>query len=129
MFAYATLGARDADASRAFYDAALGAIGWGCHADFPGWRAYSEGGRGEGFTLWIGKPYDGAEATRGNGTMIGLPAPSRAAVDAFHAAALAHGGSDEGAPGPRESYGPNWYAAYVRDPTGNKLAAVFNSVA
>ena len=51
-------------------------------------------------------------------------AASRAAVDAFHAAALAHGGSDAGAPGLRPHYGPGFYAGYVRDPDGNKLNAV-----
>ncbi len=50
-----------------------------------------------------------------------LAAPTRAAVDAAHAAALAHGGSDEGAPGLRTAYAPDYYAAYVRDPDGNKL--------
>ena len=58
--------------------------------------------------------------------MIGFPATSHEQVQAFHAAALAHGGSDDGAPGPREHYGPDWYSAYVRDPSGNKLSIVFN---
>ncbi|MCU0775710.1 MAG: VOC family protein, partial [Ideonella sp.] len=55
-----------------------------------------------------------------------FPAGSAAQVDAFHAAAIARGAFDEGAPGPRPSYGPTWYSAYLRDPTGNKIAAVFN---
>ncbi len=67
---------------------------------------------------------DGAPATPGNGTMVSFLASSRAAVDAFHAAALAHGGTDEGAPGLRPQYGAQFYAAYVRDPDGNKLNAV-----
>ena len=71
-------------------------------------------------------PFDGGEAGVGNGTMVGFPAASPEEVDAFHAAALANGGSDEGAPGPRPHYGPDWYAGYVRDPTGNKLSVVFN---
>ena len=58
--------------------------------------------------------------------MIGFPAAAQSVVDAFHAAALAHGGTDEGPPGPRPHYGPDWYYAYVRDPSGNKLAIVFN---
>ena len=56
--------------------------------------------------------------------MVSFLAQSRAAVDAFHAAALAHGGTDEGAPGLRPQYGAQFYAAYVRDPDGNKLNAV-----
>ncbi len=126
MQVYVTLGARDAEASRKFYDAVLGTIGWKIHFEFPGWVAYSAGGTGEEFVLWIATPFDGAPASAGNGVMVGFPAKSRAEVDAFHAAALARGGSDEGAPGPRPHYGPNWYSAYVRDPSGNKLAIVLN---
>ena len=123
---YVTLGARDADASNRFYDAVMATIGWSSHMAFPGWRAYSQGGSGKGLTVWICAPVDGQPASAGNGTMLGLAANTRTEVDAFHAAAMAHGGSDEGAPGPRPDYGPDWYAAYLRDPTGNKLAIVHN---
>ena len=123
---YVTLGARDAAASNAFYDAVLATIGWASHMNFPGWRAYSKGGAGAGFTFWVCAPFNGEPATAGNGTMLGLAAVSNDEVDAFHAAALASGGTDEGAPGPRPMFGPNWYSAYVRDPTGNKLAIVYN---
>ena len=127
MSAYVTIGASDSETSNRFYDAVLGAIGWSSHMNFEGWRAYSEGGSGEGFTVWIARPFDGGDASAGNGSMTGLPASTREQVDAFHAAALANGGSDEGAPGLRPHYGPNWYAAYVRDPVGNKLAAICRS--
>jgi predicted lactoylglutathione lyase len=70
-------------------------------------------------------PYDGRPAAVGNGVMVSFLARSPAAVDAFHAAGLAHGGSDEGAPGLRPEYGSGFYAAYLRDPDGNKLNAVF----
>lgn len=123
---YVTLGANHADAANTFYDAVMATIGWLSHIEYPGGRAYSKEGRGEGLTLWIGAPFDGGPASAGNGTMLGLAATSHAQVDAFHAAALANGGTDEGAPGPRPHYGPDWYAAYVRDPSGNKLAVVFN---
>lgn len=72
----------------------------------------------------IGRPYDGLPAQAGNGQMIALQAPSRAAVDAAHAAALAHGGGCEGAPGLRPHYHANYYGAYFRDPEGNKLCVV-----
>nr|WP_277991143.1 VOC family protein [Sphingomonas panni] len=75
--------------------------------------------------MWACTPFDGAPASAGNGAMIGFFVDSQTQVDAFHAAAMAHGGSDEGAPGLRP-YGPNWYAAYLRDPAGNKLAVVHN---
>lgn len=58
--------------------------------------------------------------------MVGFMAKTYAEVDAFHAAAMAHGGSDEGGPGPRPHYRPKWYAAYMRDPAGNKIAIVCN---
>lgn len=127
MNMYVTLGASDATISNAFYDATLAVIGWKSHVAFPGWRAYSDDGRGEGLIVWVAKPFNKEAATSGNGTMVGFVAKSHAEVDAFHAAALAHGGSDDGAPGHRPHYGPNWYAAYLRDPVGNKLAIVFNS--
>lgn len=121
---YVTLGANDPAVSNMFYDAVLATIGWSSHRNFPGWRAYSDGGRGEGLILWVCRPFDGGPAGAGNGAMLGFAAPSRAAVDAFHAAAMAHGGGNEGAPGERPHYGPDWYAAYLRDPAGNKLAVV-----
>jgi hypothetical protein len=75
--------------------------------------------------LWLMKmPFDGKVASAGNGAMVGLIAQTRAQVDAFHASALANGGSCEGKPGLREAYGPNMYLAYVRDPMGNKFSAM-----
>jgi len=123
---YATLGASDAATTATFYDAVLATIGWAVRNVFPGWRSYSKNGGPDGFTLWLCTPFDGGDPSVGNGTMIGFPAAAQADVDAFHAAALAHGGTDDGPPGPRTHYGPDWYSAYVRDPSGNKLAIVFN---
>ena len=62
-------------------------------------------------------PFDGGRASHGNGVDVAFDAPSQEAVDAFHAAALAHGGSDEGGPGLRPQYSPTFYSAYVRDAT------------
>jgi catechol 2,3-dioxygenase-like lactoylglutathione lyase family enzyme len=119
---YVTLGARDHDAACAFYDVVLATVGWAAHQDFPGWRGYSEGGANDaGATLWVCRPFDGAAASSGNGTMMAFTVDDPAKVDAFHAAAMANGGSDEGAPGPRGDGG--FYAAYFRDPDGNKLNA------
>lgn len=73
--------------------------------------------------FWINHPFDRQPATVGNGSMPAFDASSRAAVDAFHAAAIAHGGTDDGAPGIRHFH-PNFYACYVRDPDGNKLSAL-----
>ena len=74
--------------------------------------------------IFIYYPFDEKLATWGNGTHVAFVADSRTAVDEFHKAALANGGLDEGAPGIRKNYLPNYYAAYVRDPDGNKLQAV-----
>ena len=122
MFAYATIGVLDMAASIDFYDAVIGTLGgarFHTGDDFVGYRIGDE----DQPALWICHPYDKQAARPGNGIMVGLKAPSRAAVDAFHAAALANGGSCEGKPGLRD-YGPDVYLAYVRDPTGNKLSAV-----
>jgi catechol 2,3-dioxygenase-like lactoylglutathione lyase family enzyme len=71
----------------------------------------------------VGSPYAG-EASCGNGQMVALQAPSRSAVDAAYATALAHGGSSEGEPGLRPEYHAHYYGAYFRDPDGNKLCVV-----
>lgn len=71
----------------------------------------------------------GTNDSVGNGGMIAFRATSWQQVDQFHATALSHGGSSEGAPGLRPIYGANFYAAYVRDPDGNKLAAVCRGLA
>ena len=74
--------------------------------------------------IFVYYPFDDKPATVGNGSHVAFLAETRTAVDDFYKAALANGGEDEGAPGIREEYMPNYYAAYVRDPDGNKLQAV-----
>jgi catechol 2,3-dioxygenase-like lactoylglutathione lyase family enzyme len=121
-FLYLTLGTNDLTRAARFYDAALAPVGMIRRATEDTEVGY--GLPGDTRTrLWITLPFDGQPATVGNGTMPALVAPSQQAVKAFHAAALANGGSDEGAPGLRP-YGPAFFAAYVRDPDGNKLSAV-----
>lgn len=122
MFLYQTLGSNDLARSKAFYDpvmAALGHVLRGQDGDEIGYGP-ADAPRTQ---LWITHPYNGAQATFGNGAMIAFAAPSRAAVDAFHAAGLHNGGTDEGAPGLRP-YGAHFYACYLRDPDGNKISAV-----
>ncbi|MFM7335058.1 MAG: VOC family protein [Tabrizicola sp.] len=121
-FLYLTLGTNDLERAARFYDAALAPLGMIRRA-----TEATEVGYGlpddRRTRLWITLPFDGKPATVGNGSMPALVAPDQEAVRAFHRAALAHGGTDEGAPGLRP-YGPAFYAAYVRDPDGNKLSAV-----
>lgn len=121
-FLYLTLGTNDLARAARFYDAALAPLGLIRRATEPTELGYGlpEDRRTR---LWITLPVDGKPATTGNGTMPALIAPSQQAVREFHTAALANGGSDEGAPGLRP-HGPAFFAAYVRDPDGNKLSAV-----
>ena len=121
MFLYLTLGTNDAARARRFYDPTLATIGLVPLQAGADECSYGPPGASDP-VLYVGKPFDGQPATRGNGTMLALTAPTRAAVHAFHTAALAHGGTDEGAPGLR--YAENFFSCYVRDPDGNKLSAV-----
>ncbi len=124
MVSYITIGADDTDVATAFYDAVLGALGHRQVWRQGSWAGYGPEGDDHG-TILICSPFDEHAARAGNGIMVGLHADSPAQVDAFHAAALANGGTSEGAPGPRETYGEGYYLAYVRDPTGNKLSAFY----
>jgi catechol 2,3-dioxygenase-like lactoylglutathione lyase family enzyme len=131
MFTYVYLGTNDLARATRFYDATLAALGLQrCITNDPdwdrisaGWGTYEDGGVRE-LALWVGTPFNQQPATTGNGSMVAFKAGSWKEVDGFHAAALANGGSSEGAPGLRPQYSPDFYAAYVRDPDGNKLAAV-----
>ena len=124
MFSHIIVGARDLDAMAAFYDAVLAPLGL-VRDD-----SYEDGGPAGATWIVPGRPwqqffvqlpFNGLPATWGNGTQVSFMAPSQAAVDAAWQAALAGGGFDEGTPGVREHYGPDYYAAYCRDIEGNKL--------
>jgi predicted lactoylglutathione lyase len=120
MIGYTTVGTNDLKRAAAFYDALLAEMGakramemdtfiaWATAPDTP--------------MVCVIKPFDGKAATVGNGVMVALAANSKEQVDAIHKKALALGGKDEGAPGPR---GPGFYAGYFRDLDGNKLNAFF----
>ena len=121
MLGHISFGVRDLAQAMVFYDAVLVSLGWV--------RLWSEIPRGVGY----GPPEGGEElnlfahadaAPPGPGFHLAFDAPGRAAVDAFHAAALAYGGSDRGAPGVRLDYGPAYYACFVTDPEGYRLEAV-----
>ena len=126
MFSYICLGTNDLPCSVAFFDAVLAPLGHTRIAEYdPDETSAAWGLDDPGPHLWVTLPHDGRSAGVGNGTMVSFLAHSRAAVDAFHGAGLAHGGSDEGAPGLRPQYGHGFYAAYLRDPDGTKVNAVF----
>jgi catechol 2,3-dioxygenase-like lactoylglutathione lyase family enzyme len=130
MLSHVTIGANDIDKARAFYDAVLAPLGISRRYTFPDSLGYGPPGEkhfpngASTAQLWVMRPFDGGTATQGNGWHCAFLAPNRAAVDVFHAAALASGGTCEGPPGLRPHYHPTYYAAYVRDPEGNKLQAV-----
>jgi catechol 2,3-dioxygenase-like lactoylglutathione lyase family enzyme len=129
MIVYVTLGSGDIARSRAFYDVALAPLDIVRHVEDEGELGYGPANLPKSHLncrLYIVKPFNGLPATWGNGAMTCFEAPSQAAVDAFHKAGLAMGGFDEGAPGLRP-YRPGFYAAYLRDPDGNKLSALHES--
>ncbi len=119
IFTHVVVGTNDKAKSMAFYDATLSPLGVKNLGLF-GENGVLYGAQSPEFL--ITKPANGEPACHANGGTIGFAAPSRAAVRAFHAAGLANGGTDEGAPGPR-SFTPTAYAAYLRDPCGNKICA------
>ena len=117
MIAQGRLGTRDLPRAKVFYDAISEMLGAECVRNLPNAVFY----RGkEGTMLIVGLPFAG-EATVGNGTMLGIAAPSREMVDAIFAKAIELGGTSEGAPGPRGPEGSGYYACYFRDLDGNKL--------
>lgn len=123
MISYVTIGAKDIDESMKFYDAALAPLGVTRQWAQNGWAGYAHPEKPDAPGFMLATPADGNAARAGNGNMVGLHADTPEQVDAFHAAAMAAGGTCEGAPGPRPQYGANYYLAYVRDPVGNKLSA------
>ena len=123
MIGYATLGTNDPARAKAFYDALLGMLGAKRLMDMPDDREMTLYGTGmDRPMLGVTRPYDGGEATPGNGGMLALMVDGRAQVDAAYAKAMELGGADEGAPGVRGPEAMGFYGAYFRDPDGNKIA-------
>ena len=128
MFSHICVGCNDLERSAAFYDALLSPLGLR--------RRVVLADGGPGAACWIGasgslprfyvyRPFDRAPASAGNGSMVAFIAPSIAAVEAAHAAGIAAGGLDEGAPGHRPHYGEGYFGGYLRDPDHNKIHVVF----
>jgi lactoylglutathione lyase len=122
MFSHVTIGVSDFDRAHAFYSGLMGILGIEprfCQPAVPwaGWQSTP----GPRPLFIIGKPFDGQAHNPGNGQMVAFLAPSRSVARAAYEFAMSHGGTDEGAPGLRPHYHPNYYGAYFRDPEGNKL--------
>jgi catechol 2,3-dioxygenase-like lactoylglutathione lyase family enzyme len=118
---YVTIGALDGEASGKFYDAVFAPVGIERKFADGGWIGYGAKGSDAQDVFVVSPPFDGKPATGGNGSMLAFKAGSKAEVIAAHKAGLAAGGRDEGAPGFRPPEKEEWYGAYLRDPTGNKI--------
>ena len=119
MFDHISIGVRDLKRAKRFYDSALEPLGYRCLSD----GASSLGFGRESVSLWIGPTKHPVPPNDASNLHFCFAAPTRASVDAFHAAALRSGGTDNGAPGLRADYGDNYYAAFVVDPDGYRIEA------
>jgi catechol 2,3-dioxygenase-like lactoylglutathione lyase family enzyme len=119
MLDHISLGVHDIARARRFYDAALKPLGYSCLKDFGDTLGYGAGDP----QLWIAVAEHPVPPDDKSGLHVCFKAPTRASVDAFHAAALATGGRDNGKPGLRTDYGPHYYAAFAVDPDGYRLEA------
>jgi catechol 2,3-dioxygenase-like lactoylglutathione lyase family enzyme len=119
VFDHISIGVRDLARAKQFYDAALRPLGYTCLSEGGDTLGYSRGK----ITLWIGQTARPVPPEPGSNLHFCFAAPTRGAVDAFHAAALGAGGADNGAPGLRPDYGAAYYAAFAVDPDGYRLEA------
>lgn len=120
MIDHVSVGVRDLQRAEAFYDAVLCAIGYSKLEVRSGTVAFGK----KYSEFWINHRPGMAAVSHDSGAHICLRAPSADMVDAFHAAALRHGGTSGGAPGLRPQHGAGYYAAFIRDPDGNRVEAV-----
>ncbi len=121
ILSHVSVGVSDMARASTFYDVVLGTIGAKRMIEHSEAIAYGR----EYPEFWINTPLDERPASVGNGSHFAFFAHSKAEVDAFHAAAIAAGATDDGAPGPRPEYGDPFYGCYVRDLDGNKIEATF----
>jgi catechol 2,3-dioxygenase-like lactoylglutathione lyase family enzyme len=119
MFDHVSIGVADIARSKKFYDAALKPLGYSRLSDGESSLGYGD----KAVALWLGATRKPVKPDADSGLHFCLVAPNRAAVDAFHAAALKAGGTDNGKPGVRADYGPKYYAAFTVDPDGYRLEA------
>ena len=117
---HVSIGTNRFDAAIAFYDKVLPVLGIHRIMEVPEAVAYGR----EWPEFWVQTPLDGAPASCGNGVHVAFLARSPAEVDAFHAAAVAAGASDDGKPGPRTDYGAGYYGCFFRDLDGHKIEAM-----
>lgn len=121
MIDHISVGARNIAASKRFYDAALQPLGYQCLSDSPESLGYGA----KAPVFWLSATESPVAAVARSGLHFCFSAPSRKAVDGFHAAGLVSGGRDNGRPGLRSDYGAGYYAAYLIDPDGYRIEAYF----
>ena len=129
MFSHVTLGVADVEQARGFYAPLMTALNlqqkFHEAGTMAGWQP-----TGAPHKLFvICRPFNEQSASAGNGTMVAFNATTRAQVDQCYAAALEHGGTCDGPPGPRPQYHADYYGAYFRDPDGNKICVCCHSAA
>ena len=122
LLSHVHVGVSDFDRAFAFYSGVMETLGFVLKFSRPerSWAGWMEQGVARPLFL-IGRSFNGEAANPGNGQMVALLAPHRAAVDQAYAWAMENGGTDEGSPGLRPHYHPDYYGAYFRDPDGNKI--------
>ena len=125
MIGYVMIGTNDLDQAARFYDVLLDPLGLVQVARVETYAAYAPKAAKDAIEFYITTPFDKGPATPGNGTMVALAAPTMQALEQFHRMGLQNGGSDEGAPGPREE-GSDICYAYIRDTDGNKICAFYD---
>ena len=119
MINHVSIGVRDIARTKRFYDAALTPLGYGCLSEGAGSLGYGR----DAVEFWISAASRPVPADEASGLHFCFDAPTRESVTAFHAAALAAGGRDNGKPGLRADYGPDYYAGFVVDPDGYRIEA------
>jgi catechol 2,3-dioxygenase-like lactoylglutathione lyase family enzyme len=120
-----SIGVRDVRRAKNFYDAVLKPLGIeATHVVEDRGQVFAVR---YGVDFWIQLPFNKQLASMGNGVHVAFHAPSRAAVDEFYLAALEKGGAEDGRPGLRSEYHPDYYGAFVRDPDGNKIEACIHT--
>jgi catechol 2,3-dioxygenase-like lactoylglutathione lyase family enzyme len=123
MIAHVSIGVSNIDRSKRFYDAALEPLGYRCLRAARSLLGYGYGR--DSIALWVVQAARPVPADEKSGLHFCFAAPASTAVDAFHAAALTSGGHDNGAPGLRPIYGPDYYAAFIIDPDGYRIEAYY----
>ncbi|MEI9993660.1 MAG: VOC family protein [Rhizomicrobium sp.] len=123
MLHHVSVGVTDVARAAKFYDAVLGTLGYKRVADYS---PHAIGYGTDHPEFWIGGAHNGKPTSAGNGTHLGFSAKSKAQVLKFHEVALREGGSNNGEPGPRADYGPDYYGAFIYDLDGNKIEATLH---